>query len=248
MTATSTSAPARTPLHHWHAAHGARLVDRHGWQVPAVYTDVERETAAARAGLGVTDASAFAKTSLIGPGVAEVVAHLVGHGHATRPCTAAPLHTGGRGLACRLTPESLLMLASTTDPAPLSAGLRDLRHERQLLRQDETSARAAFWLVGPRIDDLLRLLTAVDLGAAVAPMGSCAETGLAGVPALLVTSPELVLASLRVCVSWDLGEFVWDCLLDAGRNLGAVPVGLDTLQSLHRPAHGHGGVAAPSPA
>src|SRR5579884_1571322 len=132
------SAPlARTSLHHWHTSHGARLVDRDGWQVPAVYTDVERETAAARTGLGVADVSAFAKTSLLGPGVAEVVPHLVGPGRADRPCTAAPLHAGSPGLACRLTADSLLLLASTTDPAPLAAGLRDLRHERPLHRQDE---------------------------------------------------------------------------------------------------------------
>lgn len=234
--ATVSAPPARTPLYHWHAAHGARLVDRDGWQVPAVYTDVERETAAARAGLGVADVSAFDKTLLLGPGVAEVVPHLVGPGHADRPSTAAALRAGGPGLACRLTADSLLLLASTTDAAPLAAGLRDLRHERPLLRQDETTARAAFWLVGPRIEDLLRRLTAVDLGAAVLPMGACAETGLAGVPALLVASPELALPSLRVCVSWDLGEYVWECLLDAGRGLGALPLGLDTIQALHQAA------------
>jgi glycine cleavage system aminomethyltransferase T len=229
--ATVAAPPARTPLHHWHAAHGARLVDRDGWQVPAVYTDVERETAAARTGLGVADVSAFAKAGLFGPGVTEVVSHLAGEGHAVRPCTAAPLIAGGPGVACRLTADSLLLLASTTDPAPLAAGLRDLRHERPLLQQDETSARAAFWLVGPRIEDLLHRLTAVDVRAA--PVGSCAETALAGVAALLVASPELEMPSLRVCVSWDLAEFVWECLLDAGLGLGAVPLGLDTIQALH---------------
>jgi hypothetical protein len=60
---------ARTPLHHWHAAHGARFADLDGWQVVAGYGALEREVAAARGGLGLADISAFKKINLHGPGV-----------------------------------------------------------------------------------------------------------------------------------------------------------------------------------
>ena len=229
---------ARTPLHHWHAAHGARLAESNGWQVAQAYAGTERETVAARTGLALADVSAFPKVSLRGPALADAAHHLLGHGHATRPGSAAPLHHGAPGLACRLTPDHLLLLASTTDPAPLTEALAHLRHGQQLLQSDVTSAHAGFWLIGPRLGEVLPRLTALDPAALAAP-GSCAETGLAGVQALLVPSPELGVPSLRVYVSWELGEYVWDSLLDAGRAAGIVPLGLEALGLLRAEAHRH---------
>jgi len=235
----STPPLARTPLHHWHAAQGARFAERDGWQVPQAYADVERETAAARTGLALADVSAFPKVSLRGPAVDEAADYLLGPSPATRPCRAATLRHGAPGLACRLTPDHLLLLASTTAPAPLADALAHLRHEPRLLESDVTSAHAGFWLIGPHAEGALRRLTSLD-PAALAPPGSCAETGLAGVQALLVPSLEVGVPSVRVYVSWELGEYVWESLLDAGRGWGMVPLGMDALAALRAEAHGHG--------
>jgi glycine cleavage system aminomethyltransferase T len=55
---------------------------------------------------------------------------------------------------------------------------------------------------------------------------------LASVHAVLVRSPELSVPSLRILVGWDLAEYVWATMLDAGRSLGIVPLGLDGWRSL----------------
>src|SRR5690242_8524681 len=107
---TPTAPVSRTPLHHWHAGHGARFAESDGWQVPQAYAGAERETAAARTGLAVADISAFPKVSLRGPVVADAARHLMGDGNATRPGRAARLHHGAPGLACRLTADHLLLL------------------------------------------------------------------------------------------------------------------------------------------
>jgi glycine cleavage system aminomethyltransferase T len=52
---------ARTPLHHWHAARGARFVERDGWEVVAAYTTPDLEVETARAELAVADISSFAE-------------------------------------------------------------------------------------------------------------------------------------------------------------------------------------------
>jgi heterotetrameric sarcosine oxidase gamma subunit len=151
---------ARTPLHHWHAAHGARFVERGGWQVVAAYADPEREAERARAGLGLADISA------------------------------------------------------ATD----------------------ASSRASFWIIGPHWDAFLRRLTQLDVRAASFPAGARAETALAGVEALLVRSAELTLPSVRVYVAWDVAEHVWERMLEAGRDLGITPLGLDALALLGAPS------------
>jgi sarcosine oxidase subunit alpha len=228
---TPTMPLSRTPLHHWHAGHGARLAESDGWQVPRAYAGPERETGAARTGLAVADISAFPKVSLRGSAAADAAGHLLGDGHGTPPGSAARLHHGAPGLACRLTADHLLLLASTTAPAPLTDALAHLGHGPGLLESDVTSALAGFWLIGPRLEEVLRRLTSLGPAALAAP-GSCAETGLAGVQALLVRSPELDVRSVRVYVSWELGEYVWEALLDAGRGWGIVPLGMEALAAL----------------
>src|SRR5438105_5066080 len=101
---------ARTPLHHWHADHGARFTDWAGWQTAAVYSSVEREVDAARAGLSLADVSALAKVSLRGPGVPTVVQSLVADGPALSPRAVASVF-GDATMACRLTEDHLLLLA-----------------------------------------------------------------------------------------------------------------------------------------
>jgi glycine cleavage system aminomethyltransferase T len=222
----------RSPLHHWHASRGARFTDQAGWQLPAVYTTTEREVSAARTGLAVADISAFAKISLLGPGVPDLARALTGDGPATRPRGVAALDAGGRLLACRLTDEHLLLLASTPDPGNFDGRLANLPAGPSVVRSEATSAYAGFCLVGFSIDKLLCRLTSLDVTPAALPPGSCAETGLAGVQALLVRPPESGSASLRIHVGWDVAEYVWERLLDAGRSQEIVPVGMEALRSL----------------
>jgi heterotetrameric sarcosine oxidase gamma subunit len=147
---------ARTPLHHWHAAHGARFIARDGWQVVVAFSDAQREADAARAGLGLADISASA------------------------------------------------------DASPL----------------------AGCWVIGPHCEEFLRRLTQLDVRPCSFPMNARAETALAGVEALLVRSAELSLPSVRIYVAWDVAEYVWERMLEAGRDLGITPVGLDALALL----------------
>src|SRR5947209_3292213 len=117
--ATATLPPARTPLHHWHTMHNARFVDGDGWRLPAGYSTAEKEMAAARAGVGLAEISAFAKVSLLGPNVPMLTQALVGDSPAAKLRGVARLTLDHAEHACRLTEDHLLLLASTTDAQPL---------------------------------------------------------------------------------------------------------------------------------
>jgi sarcosine oxidase subunit alpha len=214
---------ARTPLHHWHAAHGAHFAEQDGWQVVSRYAPVEQEMEAARAGLGLAEISAWARISLRGPGVQAIVPSLVPNGAVLNPrgVVAVPETSA---LVCRLTDDHLLLLGSS---ASIKLGQR--LDGLPVVQTDATSAHAAFWVVGPRCEELLCRLTHLDVRAACFPMNTCAETALAGVEALLVRTAELSVPSMRVCVPWDLGEYVWERMMEAGREWDVVPLGLEAL-------------------
>jgi sarcosine oxidase subunit alpha len=222
----------RTPLHSWHARHGAHFLDRLGWQLPAAYGALGRETDAARHGLAVADVSALVKIALVGPGVPALAQELAGNTAACQPRGVAALPVPTGALACRLTESHLLLLAATPDPGPLQGLLAERRAGAAVVQSDVTSAQAGLCLVGQHVEDLLRRLTALDVSAAALPPGACAETGLAGVPALLIRPPGTTPPALHVLVGWDLAEYAWECVLEAGRGFGIQPLGWEGLCSL----------------
>lgn len=231
---TPSSPLARTPLHDWHAAHQAHFAESDGWHVAMRYAALEHELAAARQGPGMVDVSAFAKISLLGSGLPVWVSELVSGSPAARVRSVARLPGEDSVLACRLTEDHLLLLASTTTAALLTRRLESLPLTLSILQSDVTSAYAGFCLMGSPLEEILRRVTALDVASAALPVNACAETSVAGVPALLVRVPEFAFPSLRLYVAWDLGEDVWERLLDAGREWALTPLGLETFHHLRR--------------
>jgi heterotetrameric sarcosine oxidase gamma subunit len=222
-----TTPVARTPLYDWHAAHGARFEVRKGWEMPTVYSSPEGEAEEARRDLGLADISAFAKRSFRGKGVPGVVERMPLDGSAATPRGVARLDAPEPALVCRLTADHLLLIALTEEGLPIIPTA-----ELELPVTDVTSAYAGFCVAGPRTEELLRRLTALDVRQSAFPANSCAETSLAGVEALLVRAPELSVPAMRLYVAWDFAEYVWERLLEAGRDLGVSPLGPEGLRLL----------------
>ena len=58
--------PLYTPLHAWHAAQGARLVDFAGWSMPVQYSSIVEEHQATRAAVGLFDISHMGRLEVSG--------------------------------------------------------------------------------------------------------------------------------------------------------------------------------------
>src|SRR5450755_3341686 len=56
-----------TPLYDWHVAHGARMVDFAGWDMPVQYTSIVEEHGTVRSGAGLFDISHMGRLSFGGP-------------------------------------------------------------------------------------------------------------------------------------------------------------------------------------
>jgi aminomethyltransferase len=221
-------------LHHWHAAHGARFTDWAGWQTVASYSSVEREVAGVRSGLGLADVSALAKVGLRGQGVPAVVQTLVPDDQTLSPRAVASVF-GDSTLACRLTQNHLLLLDATPDVGIVWQRVTEVSRSTAVVQTDVTSAYAGFVSLGPGLDDCLRRVTSLDVRPASFPENSCAETALARVEALLVRRREGPLPALRIYVAWDLAEYVWERLLEAGRDRSITPIGFEALRLLTQP-------------
>lgn len=212
----------RSPLHHWHLAHGAHFAEIDGWQVPVSYADPRQEVEAARNGLALADISHLPKLSLRGPGVSAVAAALGN-------VVPRRVEANNGVLVCRLAEQCLFLLAYSTSKADLSERVQP---SADIVSTDITSAYAGFALMGKDAETLVGRLTGFDVSKRQFPEGACAETELAGVHALLVRPPVRAVPELSAYVPWDVGEYLWEILLDLGRNLGGAPVGHDALKAL----------------
>lgn len=67
----------RTPLRDFHAAHGARLVDFAGWEMPVQYRSILEEHKAVRRAAGLFDVSHMGEVDVAGPGAGAFLDGLV---------------------------------------------------------------------------------------------------------------------------------------------------------------------------
>lgn len=67
----------QTPLRDFHAAHGARLVDFSGWEMPVQYRSILEEHRAVRKAAGLFDVSHMGEVEVRGPDAGRFLDHLV---------------------------------------------------------------------------------------------------------------------------------------------------------------------------
>ena len=64
------SALKHTPLHDWHVAHGAKMTDFGGWDMPIEYQGLVAEHQAVRESVGAFDVSHMGKVHITGENAA----------------------------------------------------------------------------------------------------------------------------------------------------------------------------------
>src|SRR5438270_6693014 len=64
---------SRTALYDWHAAHGARMVDFAGWDMPVQYKSIVEEHQAVRSSAGLFDISHMGRLSVGGDGALPLI-------------------------------------------------------------------------------------------------------------------------------------------------------------------------------
>src|SRR5438132_2524456 len=73
----------RTAFYDWHAAHGGRMVDFAGWDMPVQYIGIIEEHQAVRAGAGLFDISHMGRLSFGGPDAGALIQRVCTNNAAT---------------------------------------------------------------------------------------------------------------------------------------------------------------------
>jgi aminomethyltransferase len=238
----------RSPLHDWHVAHGAKMADFGGWEMPIEYPGggVLKEHAAVREQVGIFDVSHLGKGVVRGPGAAAYVNACLtndldrlvpGQAQYTLCCQ----DDGGVVddlIAYLRSPDEVFLIPNAANTAEV---LRRLEAEAPADVEVVNLHRslAVIAVQGPRSPELLtRLGLPVDHDYM-----SFVTADWQGRQVIVCRSGYTGEVGFELLPQWDDAPALWEALLEEGATLGALPAGLgarDTLRTeMGYPLHGN---------
>jgi sarcosine oxidase subunit alpha len=252
----------RTPMHAWHAGHGARFVNAGLWKRPHSYPRAgeseddaaDREARNVRANVGVVDVSTLGKIELQGRDVTELLNRIYINRWDTlavgRCRYGVMLREDGvvrdDGTTSRLDETHYLMTTTTANAVAI------MQYVERLLQVDwpgldvyatsVTEQWAAAAISGPNSRALLARLVDVDVsneGFPFLAVATCALRTAAGpIPARLFRMSYSGELAYEVHVPSGYGRAMWNAIVDEGAAFGLMPYGSEAMNTL-RVEKGH---------
>ncbi len=224
---------ARSAMHHAHVTHQARMTIVEGWEVPAAFARAAGEVGAAREGAGLWDLSARAKWEIHGAGADELLRIFLGGSALDVGKAAVAKVSGGSALTLRLADDRALILGPLG--LALEGQLRAALPSGCAHLLNVTSGLCGIRLAGPSARMILATLTSLDVSPQAWPDLACGQTGLAHVHAILLRRDVAGLPAFEVYAARNYGAYLWEAFLDAGRDRGLSPCGLEAERLLVAP-------------
>ena len=250
----------RTPLYDWHAAHGGRIVEFGGWEMPVQYSSIVDEHHAVRKGAGLFDISHMGRLSFSGLDAEPFLSRLL-------TCRVDNLVDGQirYGLVCsenggvlddilvyKLDPLHFGLVVNASNRAKIVAWIEQrepeiasVDHAIDFEFLDQTTESAMIAIQGPKALSILSRLakSTVELGSLKYYAGCPGE--VAGVEVYISRTGYTGEDGFEIVISQSPAAAVkvWEQLLEAGQGEGIVPCGLgcrDTLRlEAAMPLYGH---------
>jgi aminomethyltransferase len=230
----------KTPLHAAHVGLGARMVPFGGWDMPVEYSGISLEHLAVRTAAGLFDVSHMGEIELAGKDALAAVQHLTSNdasklqvGQIQYSALTTP---GGTFvddlLVYRYGPSHFLLVVNAgnidKDHAWIAAHAKEGGPDVAVVNSSDRYALIA--LQGPRAQEILQTLTAIDLpaikyywfahGEIAGVRGTVSRTGYTGEDGFEIMVPSALAAR------------VWDAVLAAGKPAGLVACGLGARDTL----------------
>jgi len=254
----------RTPLHAWHARHGAVFMETGEWLRPAYYpsasdadgwASVMREGRAVRKAVGICDVSTLGKIDVQGADAAIFLDRLYANTFSTLPIGRARygimLREDGivfdDGTTSRLGDDHFFMTTTTANAAAVLAHM-EFHHqtcwpELDVQFASVTDQWASMSIAGPRArETLLACVRGLDLSNDVFPFMAVGDASVANRPVRVFRISFSGELAYEIATPAGHAETVWNAVMQAGEPLGITPYGVEAL-GLLRIEKGH--VAGP---
>jgi aminomethyltransferase len=162
----------RTPLRDFHAAHGARLVDFAGWEMPVQYRSILEEHKAVRRAAGLFDVSHMGEVDVCGPDAGRFLNYLVTNDVAKlfpgRVLYSPMAHPDGGAIDDLLVymrgPEDYFLCINAGNTATDLAWMRERAAPFDVSISDRSADYALLAVQGPRAAEIVQSLTGAKLG------------------------------------------------------------------------------------
>lgn len=163
----------RTPLHAFHVAHGGRMVDFAGWEMPVQYQSILDEHRAVRTAAGLFDVSHMGEVDVVGPQAAALLDHLVTNDVSKlfpgRVLYSPMCHPHGGVIDDLLVymraPEVYFLCINAGNIAKDVAWIREQAAAFDVTVTDRSADYALLAVQGPRAAAIVQGLTGAKLGA-----------------------------------------------------------------------------------
>jgi heterotetrameric sarcosine oxidase alpha subunit len=242
----------RTPLHAWHAAHGAMFVEAGPWLRPRAYARAgenfeaawRREVLAVRGAAGICDVSTLGKIDVQGPDATAFLERVYCNGFARlavgRCRYGLMLREDGivldDGTATRIGERHYVMTTTTANAGTVLAHLEFLLQavwpELNVRVASVTDQYGQIALAGPRSRDVLRRVVDGDVGNAALPFLDFAAAAIAGARVRVFRISYSGELAYEIAVPADHTVAVWEALLAAGREFGLAPYGTEAMAAM----------------
>ncbi len=232
----------RTALHDRHLAMGGVMEWAGSWKRVERYGDPAGEYRAVRDRVSVMDVSTLGKYLVAGLDATAFLERLY-------PCRVADLkpnrsrytlllneagYVFDDGLVASLGPDGYYLTFTSGGADVIESWLRDWAESwgHRVIIANQTATLGGINLCGPRARDVLARLTADPVGPDALPYGGIQWMTVAGIRCLVLRVGFVGELSFELHHPRLESEALWNALLEAGRDLGIQPHGLDALRLL----------------
>ena len=215
-----------TPLHAIAQRLETKFTEQSGWRIPEVYTTLEAEIAAASERIALADETPNGKLLVEGEGAESVLMDAFDLG-------SLKINEGRDGIY-RLRND--LFFISTPPSREVSTQKKlttaSAKSEPFVTVTDITHGRAEIRVIGPNSQALLSKLCGLDFHSSAFPNKTAKQSSLAKTTQLIIRRDIGELPTFSIIGTQSLGPYVWDTMMEAGKEFGLVPIGRAALVAL----------------
>ena len=215
-----------TPLHAIAQRLGATFIEQCGWRIPEVYTTPEAEIATASERVALADETPNGKLLIEGEGAESVLMDAFDLG-------SLKINEGRDGIY-RLRNDLFFI---STPPG------REVRTQKKLMTgsaaseqfvtiTEVTHGRVEIRVIGTDSQALLSKLCGLDFHSSAFPNETAKQSSLAKTTQLIIRGDIGELPAFSIIGTQSLGPYVWDTMMEAGKEFGLVPIGRAALAAL----------------